>query len=174
MYCCCCSVSKSCPTTCNPWTAACQVPLPSTLSQSLLKFMSTESVMLSNHLILCHPPSSCAFNLSRHQDLFQWVDSSHQVAKVLEPHSASSSVLPMNVQGWFSLGLTGLISLQSRGLSRVFSSITNQKYLFLLVWPKSSFSFACKVLLTNLNELFGQPNSSSSFLLRIQDKLQFE
>ena len=81
----CCSVSKSCPTICNPWTAACQVPLPSTLSQSLLKFMSTESVMLSNHLILCYPPSSCAFNLSRHQDLFRWVDSSHQVAEVLEP-----------------------------------------------------------------------------------------
>ena len=38
-----------------PWTAAHQAPLPFTISQSLLQFMSIESVMLSNHLILCHP-----------------------------------------------------------------------------------------------------------------------
>ena len=48
----------------TPWTAARQAPLSSTISQSLLKFMSIEQ-MLSNHLILCHP----AFNLSQHQDL---------------------------------------------------------------------------------------------------------
>ena len=46
---------KSRPTLCNPWTVECQAPLPSTVSQSLLKFRSTESVMLSNHLILCRP-----------------------------------------------------------------------------------------------------------------------
>ena len=44
--------------------------------------------------------------------------------------SASASVLPMNIQGWFSLGLTGLISLQSKGLSRVFSNTTVQKHQF--------------------------------------------
>ena len=49
---CFCSVTKSCPTLCNPM--ACQAPLSSTVSQSLLQFMSIESVMLSNHLILCH------------------------------------------------------------------------------------------------------------------------
>ena len=54
MYCCCCSVSKLCPTVCNPWTAACQVPLSSTISWSLLKLMSVESLKLSNRLILCH------------------------------------------------------------------------------------------------------------------------
>ncbi|CAI9169129.1 unnamed protein product [Rangifer tarandus platyrhynchus] len=50
---CCCSVTKSCLTLCNPWTAACQAPLSSTISQSLLKFMFIELLMLSNHLILC-------------------------------------------------------------------------------------------------------------------------
>ena len=104
----------------TPWTAACQASLSFTISQSLLRFMSIESVMLSNHLILWSP-SPPAFNLSQHQGLFQWVGSSHQVAKMLET-SASSSVFPVNIQGWFPLRLTGLISLLSMGLSRVFSS----------------------------------------------------
>ena len=55
---CCCSVAKLCPTLVTSWTAAHQAPMSSTISQSLLKFMSIELVMLSNHLILCNPPSS--------------------------------------------------------------------------------------------------------------------
>ena len=55
----------------------------STIFHKLLKFMSTELVMLSNHLTLL-PPSPFAFSLSRHQGLFQWVGSSHQVAKVVD------------------------------------------------------------------------------------------
>ena len=51
---CCCSVAKSCPTLWTPWTAACQAPLSSTISQSLLRFMSILSVIPSNYLILCH------------------------------------------------------------------------------------------------------------------------
>ena len=89
----------------------------------------------------CHPtisssvvPSPPAFNLSQHQELFQWVGSSHQVAKVLEL-SASASVLPVNIQGWFSLGLTGLISLQFKGLSKVFSSTTVWKHQFFGTQP---------------------------------------
>ena len=58
---------------------------------------------------------------------FQWVGSLHQVAK-LTGASASASVLPMNIQGCFPLGLTGLISLQSLGVSRVFSSNTVRKH----------------------------------------------
>ena len=76
-----------------------------------------------------HPllsPSPPAFNLSQHQGLFQGVSSSHQVAKVLEFHSAS--VLPMNIQDWFPLGWTGWLSLLSKGLSRVFSNTTVQKH----------------------------------------------
>ena len=51
----CCSVDKSCLTLCSPWTAACQASLSLNISRSLPKFMSTESVMPSNHLILCYP-----------------------------------------------------------------------------------------------------------------------
>ena len=66
-----------------PWTAAHQASLSFTVSQSLLKLMSTELVIPSNHFILCHPFSSCP-QFSQHQSLVQWVNSSHQVVKVLE------------------------------------------------------------------------------------------
>ena len=66
----------------TPWTAACQDFLSFTVSQSLLRFISIESVMPSSHLILSSP-SPPAFNLSQDQGLFQWVSSSHQMAKVV-------------------------------------------------------------------------------------------
>ena len=94
-----------------PWTAACQAFLSISNSRSLLRFMSVESVMPSNHLILSSP-SPPAFNPSQHQGLFQLVNSSHQVAKVLEFHS--TSVLPVNIQDWFPLGWTGWISFSPR------------------------------------------------------------
>ena len=65
------------------------------------------------------PPSPSALNLSQHQGLFQRGDSSHQVAKVLEFQHQS---FPMIIQGWFPLGLIGLMCLLAKGLSRVFSS----------------------------------------------------
>ena len=67
-----------------------------------------------------HPlssPSPPAPNPSQHQGLFQWAGSSQQVARVYTGASTSASVLPMNIQDWFPLGLTSLISLQSKGLS---------------------------------------------------------
>ena len=67
----------------TPWTTARQDSLSITNSQSLPKLMSIESVMPSNHLILCHPLPP-ALNLSQHQGLFKWVSSLHEVAKVLE------------------------------------------------------------------------------------------
>ena len=89
-----------------------------------------------------HPlssPSPPAFNLAQHQGLFQWVSSFHQVAKELV--SASSSVVPINIQDWFPLGLTTLTSLKSKGLSRVFSSTTVQNHQFfgtqLSLWSSS-------------------------------------
>ena len=129
---CCCLVAKSCLTLLTPWTAAYQASL-SIISWSLLKFMSTESVVLSNHLIFCRPllllPSifyrSGSFSMSR---LFASGGRSTGT-------SASASVLPMNIQGWFPLGLTGWIYLQSKGLSRVFSSTTVQKHQFLCTQP---------------------------------------
>ena len=68
----------------TPWTAAHQAYLSFTISWSLLRLMSIEIVMSSNHLILRCPLSSFAFNLYQHQGLFQWVCSSYQIAKVLE------------------------------------------------------------------------------------------
>ena len=120
--CCCCSVAQSCPTLCGPWTAARQAPLHFTISWSLLRFTSIESVTLSNHLILCCPllllPS--IFPSIR-------VFSNEAALHIRWPKfgaSASASVLPVNIHGSLPLGVTGLISLLSKGLSRVFSRIT--------------------------------------------------
>ena len=121
-----------------PWTAACQTPLFSTIFQNLLKFMCTESVMPSNHLIFCHPillplifPSIRVFSN----------ESPLRIGCPSIGVSASASVLPMNIQSWFPLGWTGLISLKSKGLSRVFSSTTIQKHHFFgtqpLLWSNS-------------------------------------
>ena len=123
----------------TPWTAACQASLSITNSWSLLKLMSLKLVMPPNHLILCCPPSSPVFNLSHHQGLFQWVSSASggQTIGV----SASTLVLQMNIQDWSPLEWTGLIPLQSKGLSRVFSNTTVQKHQFfgtqLSLWPNS-------------------------------------
>ena len=94
----------------TPWSAACQYSLSFTISLSLLKLMSIESVMPSNHLILCHPlllPPSIFPNI-RVFPISQLFTSGGQSIGV----SASASVLPMNIQDWFPLGWTGWISLQ--------------------------------------------------------------
>ena len=109
----------------TPWTAACQVSLSFTISQSLLKVMSIKLVMSSNHLILCHPLSSCPQSFpSRPSPVSQFFASGGQSIGVL----ASASVLPTNTQDWSPLGWTGWISLQSKGLSRVFYNTTVQKH----------------------------------------------
>ena len=89
----------------------------------------THAHWVSDAIQPSHPlssPSPPAPNPSQHQGLFQWVGSSNQVAKV----SASASVLPKNTQDWSPLEWTGWISLQSKGLSRVFSNTTVQKHPF--------------------------------------------
>ena len=95
---------------------------------SLLKLMSIEPVMPSNHLILCVPFSSClqSFPASESFQMSQFFTSGGQIIGV----SASALVLPMNIQDWFPSGWTGWISLQSKGLWRVFSSTTVQKHQF--------------------------------------------
>ena len=107
-----------------PWTVTPQAPLYFTIFWSLLKFMSTESGMLSNHLILCCPllllPSS--FPASRSFPMSQLLASGQSIGA-----SASATVFPMNTKCWSPLGLTGLI-LQSRGNSGVFSTNTIQKH----------------------------------------------
>ena len=109
------------------WIAACPASLSYTNSLSSPKPMSIESVMPSNHLILYHLLLICPQSFPA-SGLFKWVSSSHQVAKVLV--SASTSVFPMNTQDWSPLGWTDCTSLQSKGLSRVFSNITVQKHQF--------------------------------------------
>ena len=106
------------------WTAACQASLSFTVSWSLLKLMAIESVMPSNHLILCHPFSSSpqSFPGSGSFPVSQLFTSGGQNIGAL-----ASSVVRMNIQGWFPLQL---ISLLSRGLSRVFSSTTVRKHQF--------------------------------------------
>ena len=110
------------------WTAACQASLSIANSQTLLKLMSIESVMPLSHLILCCPFSSClqSFPASGSFQMSQFFASGSQNIGV----SASASVLPMNIQDRFPLGWTGWISLQSKGLSRVFSNTTVQKHQF--------------------------------------------
>ena len=117
------SSAQSCPTLCDLMDCS----TPGLSVQSLLKSMSTESVMPSNHLILV-PFSSClqAFPASRSFSVSQFFMSCGQSIGV----SASASVFPINIQDCFPLGLTGWISLQSKGLSRVFSNTTLQKHQF--------------------------------------------
>ena len=106
------------------WTAARQASLSITDSRSLLKLMSIESAIPSNYLILCHPlillpsifPSIRVFS----NESVLPIPSDGQSIGV----SALASVLPMNIQYWFPLGLTGWTSLQSKGLSRVFYNTT--------------------------------------------------
>ena len=82
-------------------------------------------------------PSSSAFNLSHHQGLFQWVSSSHQVAKVMELQLQHQSF--QSIQGWFPLRLTILISLLSKALSRVFSRTIIWKHQFFSILPSLLF-----------------------------------
>ena len=102
--------------------------------------MSIESVMLSNHLFLCHPLSSFpqCFSASGSCPVSQLFTSGGQSI------GASASIHSMNIQGWFSLGLTNLFSLQSKGLSRVFSSTTVWKHQLFGTLPSlfSSYVFA--------------------------------
>ena len=112
----------------TPWLAACQASLSITNSQSSLKLMSIESVMAPAISSSVVPFSSCPQSLPASDSfpmsqLFAWGGQSTGI-------SALASVLPMNTQDWSPLGWTGWISLQSKGLSRVFSNTTVQKHKF--------------------------------------------
>ena len=112
----------------TPWSAAHQASLSITNSQSLLKLMSIESVVPSNHLILCHPSLL-------HPSIFPNIRifSKESVLQTRWPSYWSfsfSTALPMNIQDWFPLRWTGWISVQSKELSRVFSNTTVQKHQF--------------------------------------------
>jgi len=105
-----------------------QASLSITNSRSLLKLMSIELVISFNHLILC-----CPFLLLPSIFPTIRVFSNESVFRIRWPKYwsfSSASVLLMNIQDWFPLGLTGLISLQSKGLWRVLFSTTVQKHQY--------------------------------------------
>ena len=123
------SVAQSCPTLCDPMDGS-TPGLP--VHHQLPEFTQTHVHWVSDaiqpsHLLLS--PSPPAFNLSQHQGLFKWnqffASGSQSIGAL-----ASTSVLPVNAQYRLPLGWTGWISLQSKGLPRVFSNTTVQKHHF--------------------------------------------
>ena len=119
----------------TPWTTARQAFLSITISRSLLKFMSIklDHPTISSSVILfssCLQPSPA----SGSSPVSQFFTSGGQSIEV----SASAPALPVNIQGWFPLGSTGLISLQSKGLSRVFSKM----FIDMIIW----FLFICLLM----------------------------
>ena len=130
---------KSCLTLCDPMD--CNTPGFPVL-YSLWKFAQTHVHWIRDAIQPSHSlssPSTPAYNLSQHQGLTmrQFFASGGQSIRA----STSASVLPMNIQDWFPLGFTGLNSLQSKRLSRVFSNTTFQKHQFfstqLSLWSNS-------------------------------------
>ena len=102
------------------------------LSQTHVQWVG-DAIQPSHHLKSPTPP---AFNLSQYQGLFQWISSLLSGGQRI---GASASVLPMNIQDWFPLELTDLISLLSTGLSRVFSNTTAQKHQFFFIINSAFF-----------------------------------
>ena len=131
---CCCSVPPLCPTLCYPMDCSTPgFPVLNHLPELVQTHVHWDGDTIQPSLPL-FSPSPPAFNLSQDQRSFpmgQFFTSGGQSIGV----SASASVLPMNIQYSFPLGLTGWISLQSKGLSRVFSNITIQKHQFFGIQP---------------------------------------
>ena len=128
-----CSLAKLCPTLCD--TMDCSTPGFLVLHY-LPELAQTHVHRVCDAIQPSHPLSSpsLVFSLPQHQGLFQWVRlfaSGGQSIGV----SASASVLPVNIQGWFPLGLIGLISLPSKRLSRVFLSTTVLRHQFFGAQP---------------------------------------
>ena len=123
------SVAQLCPTLCDP--VDCSTPgFP--VHHQLLNLAQIHGHWVGDTIQQSHPllsPSLPTFSLSQHQVFFQMNHFFTSGGQSIGT-SASASALPVNIQDWFLLGLTGLISLQCKGLSRVFSNTTVQKYQF--------------------------------------------
>ena len=118
-----------------PWIAAHQASL---VHHQLPESTQTHVHWVDDAIQPPHPlsPSSpLALNLSQHQGLFQWVNSLHQLAKSTGA-SASATVLSMNIQDWFTLGWTGWISLQLKGIASVFQCHSSKASI---VWCSAYF-----------------------------------
>ena len=159
----------------TPWTAARQASLSITNSWSLLKFMSIKSVMPSNHLILS--PPSPAFNLSQHQGLFQWVSSSHQVAKywstghVLYLHAMLNlHFICMSVSGLYSFPLTCLYSLHTTSIK----SLTVNLYRISTPSPPPSITYFFMIVLTIPDPLLFCPYICKKQLVKLSEKTSWD
>ena len=165
IHCCCCSVTQSCPTLCDPMDGSTPgLPVPHHLPEFAQVHLHCigDAVQPSHPLM---PSSHSTLNLSQHQGLFCWVNSLYQMTKILEfqfQHpvfpmsqlftlgsqntraSASASVLSTSTQGRFPLRLTGLISLLPKGLSRIFPITTVWRDQFSGILP----SIFCPALTT--------------------------
>ena len=130
----------------TPWTTACQASLSITKSQSPPKPMSIELVMPSNHLIF-HRPLLLLPSIFPSNRVFSNESALPRGGQSIGV-SASTSVLPMNAQDWSPLGWTDWISLQSKGLSRVFSNTTIQKHQLFgnQLYLQSSFHIHTRLL----------------------------
>ena len=129
------SVTQSCPTFCDPMNYS-TPGFP--VHHQILEFTQTHAHRASDAIQPSDPlssPSPPAPNSSQHQGLFQWVNSSHEVANI--GVSALVSFLTKNIQDWSPLEWTGWPSLQSKGLSRVFSNTTVQRHQFFGTQPSS-------------------------------------
>ena len=129
----CCSVAQSCLIPCDPMD--CSTP-GFTVLHCLPEFAQTHVLWVSDAIQPSHPlspPSPPALSLSQHQNLFQWVGSSHQMAKVLELTFIIST--PNKYSGFISFRIDWTNSLLFKGLSKVFSSTTVQKHQFFGVQP---------------------------------------
>ena len=142
----------------TPWTAACQALIPMTNSWSLLKHISIELVMQSSHLILCCP---LLLPLSIFPNIRVFPKESLLCIRQPKYWSFSFSISPSN--DWFPLGLTGLSSLQSKGLSRVFSNNTVEKHQFSLTltsihdyWKNYSFDHVDLYWQSNVSAFYTQ------------------
>ena len=124
------SVAQLCLTLCNPIDWVHQASLAITNSWNLFKLMYIESVMPSNHFILCHP-LLLPFSIFLSIRVFSNESILHIRWQKYRSFSPSASVFPMNIQDGFPLGLTGWISLLSKGLSRVFNTtVQNHQFFF--------------------------------------------
>ena len=137
---CCCSVAQSCPTLCDPMD--CSTPgFPVLHCLPVCSHSCPLSLWCYSTISSSAAPNPFDFNLFQHQGLFQWVSSSHQVAKVL---NFNFSIRTNEYLGLILLGSSGLISLQSKGLSRVFSSTMIQKHQVFRAQP--SLWCSCHIL----------------------------
>ena len=160
---CCCSVAKLCPTVRDPmdWSIP-GFPVP----HHLPEFVQIHVHLIGDAFQPSHPlsPSSSAVNLSQHQHLFpvsQLFTSGGQSTGA----SALASVLPKSIQGWYTLRLTGLISLLSKGFSRGFSSTIVWKHQFFGVLPSLLFiPHICTWVLDHyIQPKLPSPNGTNTF-----------